>query len=77
MDNLNPGDYIPKSTIVRKSLAFDEYNNRTDGVNFNVMYMSLDDNMEDSLIFSEEAAKKLVSPLINPVKIMINGSSHG
>lgn len=72
LDNLNIGDYIPKSTIVRKSLAFDEYNNRTDGCNFNVMYMSLDDNMEDSLIFSEEAAKKLVSPLINPVTIMIN-----
>ena len=72
LDNLNVGDYIPNQTIVRKSLAFDEYNNRTDGCNFNVMYMSLDDNMEDSLIFSEEAAKKLVSPLINPVKIMIN-----
>ena len=72
LDNLNIGDTIPKSTIVRKSLAFDQYNNRTDGRNFNVIYMSLDDNMEDSLIFSEEAAKKLVSPLINPVEIMIN-----
>ena len=72
MDNLNVGDFIPKGAIVRKSLAFDEYNNRTDGRNFNVIYMSLDDNMEDSLIFSEEAAKKLVSPLINPVEIMIN-----
>lgn len=72
LDSLSVGSYIPKSTVVRKSLAFDEYNNRTDGRNFNVIYMSLDDNMEDSLIFSEEAAKKLVSPLINPVEIMIN-----
>ena len=72
LDNLSVGDFIPKKTIIRKSLAFDEYNNRTDGRNFNVIYMSLDDNMEDSLIFSEEAASKLVSPLINPVEIMIN-----
>ena len=72
LDNLKVGDVIPNHTIIRKSLAFDEYNNRTDGRNFNVIYMSLDDNMEDSLIFSEEAAKKLVSPLINTVEIMIN-----
>ena len=72
MDNLAVGSYIPKDTIVQKSLAFDEYNNRKDGINFNVCYLSLDQNMEDSVIMSESAAKRLKFPLIKPVSIMIN-----
>lgn len=72
MDNLEINDIIPNRTIVQKSLAFDEYNNRRDGCNFNVLYMALDDNMEDSIIFSDVAAAKLTSPLIKPVPIMIN-----
>ena len=72
LDSLQPGVIIPKNTIVQKSLVFDEYNNRTDGVNFNVAYMSLDANMEDSVIFSDVAASRMTSPLIKPVKIMIN-----
>lgn len=72
LDNLVPGSVIPKGTITQKSLAFDEYNNRKDGVNFNVCYMALDDNMEDSIIFSDEAAGRLTSPLIKPVQIPIN-----
>ena len=72
MDKLVPGAIIPKNKIIRKSLSFDKFNNRTDGTNLNVVYMALDDNMEDSVIFSDEAAKKMVSPLIKPVTIMIN-----
>ena len=74
MDSLSVGDYIPNHTIVQKSLAFDEYNNRKDGVNFNVVYMALDDNMEDSIIASNVAAGKLTSPLIKPISIMINNN---
>lgn len=72
MDNLQIGSYVQKGTILQKSLAFDEYNNRKDGRNFNVAYMALDDNMEDSIIMSQNAADKLVSPLINVVRIPIN-----
>lgn len=72
MDSLSIGSTVPNNTIVQKSLAFDEYNNRRDGVNMNVVYMNLDDNMEDSIIISDEAASKLVSPLIKPTPIMIN-----
>ena len=72
MDSLSVGQYIPEGTIVQKSLAFDEYMNRKDGVNLNTVYMSLDKNMEDSIIISQSAADKLVSPLIKPVQIMIN-----
>lgn len=72
MDSLMLGDYIQKGTVVQKSLAFDQYNNRTDGINFNVAYLALDDNMEDSIVFSDEAASRLTSSLIKPVEIMIN-----
>lgn len=72
MDSRNIGDVIPDRTIVQKSLAFDEYNNRRDGINFNVAYLALDDNMEDSIIFSDVAASRLTSPLIKPINIMIN-----
>ena len=72
LDSLQLGSVIPIDTIVQKSLAFDEYNNRQDGINLNVAYMALDDNMEDSVIFSDVAAERLTSPLIKPVTIMIN-----
>jgi DNA-directed RNA polymerase beta subunit len=72
LDSLNIGDRIHNGDIVQKSLAFDEYNNRQDGINFNVAYLALDDNMEDSIVFREAAAEKFVSPLIKPVEIMIN-----
>ncbi len=72
MDTLTIGDYIQDGTIIQKSLSFDEYNNRADGVNMNVAYLALDDNMEDSIVFSDAAAAKLTSPLVKPVEIMIN-----
>lgn len=72
IDSLAIGDYVSEGTIIQKSLAFDEYNNRTDGLNFNVAYLALDDNMEDSIIFSDEAAAKMTSPLVKPIEIMIN-----
>lgn len=72
LDSLTIGDYIKDGQVVQKSLAFDEYNNRADGVNFNVAYMALDDNMEDSIVCSEAAQRRLVSPLVKPVEITIN-----
>lgn len=72
LDTLQVGQVIPDNTIIQKSLAFDEYNNRRDGCNFNVAYMALDSNMEDSVIISDTAAGKLTSPLIKPVTININ-----
>lgn len=72
LDGLNPGSSIKKGDIVQKSLSFDDYGNRTDGVNLNIAYMALDANMEDSVIFSDEAASKMTSALIKPVTVMIN-----
>lgn len=72
LDSLQIGNRIPKDTILQKSLGFDEFNNRKDGVNFNVVYLSLDQNMEDSVIFSDVAAERMNSPLIKPFWIPIN-----
>jgi DNA-directed RNA polymerase beta subunit len=72
MDNLHIGDYVPAGTILQKSLAFDEYNNRKEGLNLNVAYLALDDNMEDSVILSDVAAGRMSAPLIKPVQININ-----
>ena len=72
LDSTKVGDMIPKDTIVQKSLAFDEFNNRKDGTNLNEVYLSLDENTEDSLVISKSASQKMRSPLIKPVEIMIN-----
>ena len=75
IDNLTIGSVVPDKTILQKSVAFDEYNNRKDGNNLNIIYLALDDNMEDSIIFSDEAAGKLSSPLFKPVRVMINDNT--
>jgi DNA-directed RNA polymerase beta subunit len=72
LDNLEVHSIVPNNSILQKSLSFDEYNNRRDGVNFNVCYLALDDNMEDSIIFSDAAAARFTAPSIKPVQIMIN-----
>ena len=72
LDSCNVGDVIPDNTVIQKSMAFDEFNNRTEGTNMNVAYMALDDNMEDSIILSDVAADRLKMPLVKPVEIMIN-----
>ena len=63
---------IHKNEVYKKSMAYDDYNNRRDGVNLLTAYISTAKNTEDSVILSESAAKKLSSPLIKPVTIIIN-----
>lgn len=70
--NIEPKNVIREGHVYKKSMAFDEYNNREDGVNLLTAYISTAKNTEDSVIISESAAKKLVSPLIKPVTIIIN-----
>ena len=71
MDGLRIGEYVPKDALLRRSVAFDDYGNRRDGINLKTVYMALDHNYEDSIIISEEAAKKYTSPLIHPIKMII------
>lgn len=72
IDNITNKNIIPAGKVYQKSVAFDDYNNRRDGVNLNVAYISTSRNTEDSIIISETASKKLASPLIKPVIVKVN-----
>ena len=71
MDGLRPGDFVSKDSLLKKSVAFDDYGNRRDGINLKTMYMALDYNYEDSIIIGEDAAKKYGSPLIHQLKMIV------
>ena len=72
LDSLTAGSSIPKGTVIQKSMAFDEYDNRMDGSNLLTMYSSCEETMEDAIVISESASKKLATPLIKKVSIDIN-----
>ena len=67
-----PGMIIPKGEVIRRSTGFDQFGNKTNGRNINVMYEALDDNMEDSVVISDYCSKILSAPLIRNVSIIIN-----
>lgn len=71
LDNLDIGFQVPKDEILRTSMANDQYMNRCDGTNLTVAYISSDKDMEDGIIISKSAAKKLASPLVKKVTVML------
>lgn len=72
MNNISNRNVIRSGQVYKKSNAFDEFNNRQNGINVNVAYMSTTKNTEDSMLISESTAKRLASPLIKPVIINVN-----
>lgn len=69
---VEPGAVIPKGSVLMKSSAFDDYNNRMDGKNLLTMYIACEETMEDAIVISESASKALSSPLIKKVIIQVN-----
>lgn len=67
-----PGTVIPKGSVIMKSKAFDEYDNRMDGKNLLTMYTACEETMEDAIVISESAAKALTSPLVHKVTVQVN-----
>lgn len=67
-----PGDVIKANEVISKTISYDEYNNRKDGINLLTCYMAIDNVKEDAVVISETAAKKLSSPIIKKVQIVIN-----
>lgn len=72
IDSFGVGSYIPAGTVLRRSIGFDKYGNKTNGTNINVTYMSLDNNMEDSIVISDVCARKLSASLIRKVTVVLN-----
>lgn len=72
LDSLQVGSDIKQGTTIQKSRSFDEYNNRMDGCNMLTVYSACEETMEDAIIISESASKKLASPLVKKVTVIIN-----
>ena len=72
LDNLSIGDYVNDGEIIKTSKGFDEFGNKMNGVNLVTMYLSCAQNMEDSIIISQTAAKKLETNLVKNTSITIN-----
>ena len=72
IDSMKVGDIIPRGSVINTSTGFDEYGNKMNGVNLVTLYLSCAQNMEDSIIISESAAKKMETSLIKTTSITIN-----
>lgn len=72
IDECAMGDYIKKGTVLQKSMAFDDYQNRMDGKNLLTMYTACEETILDGIVISESAAKSLSAPLIKVVDVIIN-----
>ena len=72
IDSYNEGTVIPQHTVIEKSSSYDPYGGHCDGVNLLTAYMAIDKTMEDSIVISQSAAKKLTSPSIKSTSIIIN-----
>lgn len=72
LDTLVAGDKIEKGTVMHRTISYDEYNNRAEGLNMATMYIACEDVKEDPIVISESASKKFAAPLIDKVEIKIN-----
>ena len=72
LDSLSVGKTIHKDDVVKKTISYDEYNNRAEGINLSTMYVACEDVKEDPIVISQSAANKFVTPLIDKVEIKIN-----
>lgn len=73
LDSLSaPGTTIPPEKILRQSTGFDQFGNKTNGSNLDIVYISNDYNMEDAYIISDVCSEKMSAPLIKKVKKVIN-----
>ena len=66
------GEPIRKGETIVKSGGFDKFMNKTNGRNALVAYMAMDDNMEDSVIISEECRYKFRAPFFHNIRRVIN-----
>lgn len=72
LDRLNSGDKIKENSVLQKSVCYDEFNNRKDGLNLFTGYISCARTMEDGILISRSAQKKMVTPLVHFVSIVAN-----
>ena len=72
IDKYSVGDIIPSGTVIRKSKAFDEFDNHQDGINVLCNYIANPETTEDAIVISESTRRKLSSPGFKKYDITIN-----
>ena len=72
LDNLEPGDGITKGDVIKRTVSYDEYNNRAEGLNMATLYIACEDVKEDPIVISESASKRFAAPMIDKVEVKIN-----
>lgn len=72
IDQMEVSGEISKGDIIRKSTAFDSYNNYSNTVNLLSTYVATDKTMEDSIWISKSAQKKLTSIFYKKVEVNVN-----
>lgn len=72
LDSLVVGSVIDKDEVITKSMGFDEYNNRMDGVNVNLMYIAKNKTSEDAIEISKSCTEMFKSSLVKKISFMIN-----
>lgn len=72
LDSLKVGSVIRKGDTYKKSTNYDEYDNRQDGVNLMVAFLSKEHSKEDGIPISESCAKKLRTRFYKTIQISMN-----
>ena len=72
LDSLIPGSEIKEGTVMQKTISYDEFDNRAEGLNLTTMYIACEEVKEDPIVISESASKRFAAPLIEKVEVKIN-----
>lgn len=72
LDSMKPGMVIPRDTVIKKSLAYDDFNNKADGINCRTIYISDTRLTEDACMISKSTARRFAAPIFHPIEIKIS-----
>ena len=72
LDSLTLHDTVQQGQVLKKTISYDDFNNRAEGLNLTTMYIACEDVKEDPIVISESAATKFACPLIDKIEVMIN-----
>ena len=72
LDSLILHDNIEPGQVMKKTISYDDYNNRAEGLNLTTMYIACEDVKDDPIVISESAAKRFSCPLIDKIEVKVN-----
>lgn len=72
LDSLLISDIVRQGQVLKKTISYDDFNNRAEGLNLTTMYIACEDVKEDPIVISESAATRFACPLIDKIEVMVN-----